>query len=83
VTPETVTRALSMHDNSSQLISIDNKDYVQLVRKDELITLEELEKRYISYLYKKTGANKSKTAYLLGISERTLYRKMKQYDIDF
>ncbi|KAA3657444.1 MAG: hypothetical protein DWQ10_13240, partial [Calditrichaeota bacterium] len=31
----------------------------------------------------KTGGNKRKAAVLLEISERTLYRKIKEYDLPF
>jgi len=82
VTPEIVNRALSMHDNYSKIKQYYESDFVELVEKDSLITLEELEKRYIKYVFKSTGYNKAKSAYILGISERTLYRKMKQYGFD-
>ena len=49
---------------------------------DEQIPLEELEKRYIRYVYLKTSRNKVKTAEILGIDRKTLYNKLAKYGID-
>lgn len=48
---------------------------------NSIVTLEELEKKYIIYCLKKTGINKKETARLLGISEKTLYNKIHKYKI--
>jgi len=48
---------------------------------DETPTLEELEKKYIQMVYQKTGGKKEKTAQILGINRRTLYRKQKEYGL--
>jgi DNA-binding NtrC family response regulator len=45
-------------------------------------SLEAMEKEYIKMILKKTGGHKSKTASILGMDRRTLYRKLKKYDID-
>ena len=44
-------------------------------------TLEDMERQAISEALKQTGRNRRKTAKLLGIGERTLYRKLKQYGL--
>jgi DNA-binding NtrC family response regulator len=44
-----------------------------------LIPLDELEKRYIQFVLTKTGGKKDKTAQILGINRRTLYRKEREY----
>jgi two-component system response regulator HydG len=44
-------------------------------------SLEHLEKRAIRETLKLTGGNREKTANLLGIGERTLYRKLKEYGL--
>lgn len=49
---------------------------------NEQITLEELEKRYIRYVYQKTMRNKVKTAEILGIDRKTLYSKLARYEIE-
>ena len=43
--------------------------------------LEEIEKYYIAETLKLTGGNREEAARLLGIGERTLYRKIKEYGI--
>ncbi len=43
--------------------------------------LEEVEKYYIAETLKLTGGNREEAAKLLGIGERTLYRKIKEYGI--
>jgi transcriptional regulator with PAS, ATPase and Fis domain len=49
---------------------------------DELPTLEEAEKQLISRALQQFDGNRRKTAKALGISERTLYRKLKDIDED-
>jgi DNA-binding NtrC family response regulator len=49
---------------------------------EEGISLETVEKEYIKMILKKTRGHKSKTAAILGMDRRTLYRKLKKYDID-
>ncbi|MFG0251847.1 MAG: helix-turn-helix domain-containing protein [Phycisphaerales bacterium JB038] len=43
--------------------------------------MDQLEKRAIRETLKLTGGNREKTAKLLGIGERTLYRKLKEYGL--
>jgi DNA-binding NtrC family response regulator len=45
----------------------------------ELPPLEELERRYITFVLEKTGSRKEKAAQILGINRRTLYRKEREY----
>ena len=49
---------------------------------NELPTLEEAEKQLISQALKRFDGNRRRTAEALGISERTLYRKLKDLDED-
>lgn len=46
---------------------------------EDLPTLEQLEKRYMELVLEKTGHRKEKTAQILGINRRTLYRKEREY----
>ena len=46
---------------------------------NESITLKELEKRYISILLHRFGGHRAKVAKVLQISERNLYRKLREY----
>lgn len=48
----------------------------------ELVSLEELEKRYLLRVLKETGNNKVRAAKLLGIDRRTLYRMAERFAID-
>jgi len=45
------------------------------------IDLAELEKRAIRETLKLTEGNREKAAAMLGIGERTLYRKLKEYGL--
>ena len=49
---------------------------------EELPTLEEAEKQLISQALERFDGNRRKTSEALGISERTLYRKLKDIDED-
>ena len=66
-------------------ISVSNIDdaYISGL-KDEAIgemTMNELEKEMIEKYLKKFKNNRRKTAEALNISERTLYRKIKEYNV--
>jgi DNA-binding NtrC family response regulator len=45
-----------------------------------VVTLEELEKRYILRVLTLMGGNKSQAAQVLGVDRRTLYRKLARFD---
>lgn len=46
----------------------------------QVLTLQELEKRYIERVLKAVGDNKTRAAKLLGLDRRTLYRKLERYE---
>jgi two-component system response regulator HydG len=48
---------------------------------EELVSLEEVEKRYILKVMQAAGGNKSLAAQTLGVSRRTLYRKLGEYGL--
>ncbi len=58
-----------------------NNTELNTVRINEIIPLGELEKEAILKALNFTNGNKRKAAKLLNISERTLYRKLNEYDI--
>ncbi len=45
------------------------------------VSLNELEKQAIADTLAKTGNNRERAAKILGIGERTLYRKIKEYNL--
>lgn len=45
-------------------------------------TLEELERQHILRVLEETGGNRERAAAILGISARTLYRKLREYERD-
>ncbi|HYG08591.1 MAG TPA: sigma-54 dependent transcriptional regulator [Pyrinomonadaceae bacterium] len=45
-------------------------------------TLEELERQHIIRVLEETGGNRERAAIVLGISARTLYRKLREYEED-
>jgi DNA-binding NtrC family response regulator len=47
----------------------------------DLPPLEEMERRYLVHVLKATRGNKAKTAEILGIDRRTLYRKAEKYKL--
>ena len=60
-------------------------DYVEAVAypsTDDNLSLEEKEKEMISKALDKNKGRRKKAAEALGISERTLYRKIKQYELE-
>ena len=66
-------------------IAIDNHSEIQNSNKnievDEVIPISKLERQAIEKALEFTRGNKRKAAKLLDISERTLYRKLKEFDI--
>jgi two-component system response regulator HydG len=45
----------------------------------EIVTMDELERRYIARVLSLVGGNKSRAAQVLGFDRRTLYRKLERY----
>jgi two-component system response regulator HydG len=66
--PETIRRYRKSHI----LIASENPS--------ELVTLEEVERRYILRVLEATAGNKTKAAAILGVDRRTLYRKFEGSD---
>ncbi len=63
-----------MIQNSEQ-----NEIHIEVLQEDR--TLEEIERETIARTLDKYYGSKRKTAQALGMSERTLYRKIKEYDL--
>ena len=52
------------------------------VKIDAELTVDEMEKQMIVQALEKTGGNRTKAAEKLGISRRTLHRKLNEYEIN-
>ncbi len=50
---------------------------------EEIVTIEELERRYVLRVLSLVGGNKSRAAQVLGFDRRTLYRKLERYHSGF
>jgi len=75
-------RVLSDPNNLNQINDIDNiKKLINENRIGEL-GINELEKELIVKTLEKFNNNRRKTSKVLGLSERTLYRKINQYNIE-
>ena len=48
---------------------------------DGFPTLDEVERQHIMRVYESTAGNKSKTAKILGMNRKTLYRKLTRYGV--
>lgn len=48
----------------------------------DLPNLDQLEKRYLMHVLEKTGGNRTRTAEILGVDRRTLYRMAERFGID-
>jgi DNA-binding NtrC family response regulator len=49
--------------------------------RDDLVPLDEAERRHIVSVLQATGGNQTQAAFILGIERKTLARKLKRYDI--
>jgi DNA-binding NtrC family response regulator len=68
-------------DDDAPYVIRDQDSYDDAVVIEENLSLEEMEKQYISKALLKHGGRRRDAAKELGISERTLYRKIKEYDL--
>ncbi len=49
---------------------------------DEILTLDEVDRRYIGRVIALLGGNKSRAADMLGVDRRTLYRRLEKYEAE-
>lgn len=71
-------------DDLPEKISLFKNDYIMLGAEDpmELISMEEMERRYIMHVLNRTDGNRSLTARILQVDRKTLYRKLQNYEAD-
>lgn len=77
--PETHQVEVVQIPQSSSIES--NFDYAETIEEDENLSLQEKEIEMIKKSLEKNNGKRKLAAKELGISERTLYRKIKQYDL--
>lgn len=53
-------------------------EFVEIIEGEKVLTLEEMEQKYIELVLKRNNGSRKKTAEELNISERTLYRKLNK-----
>ena len=63
-------------------ITQESSKFEQVIEVEESLSLEEREKELITKALKKHRGKRKQAALDLGISERTLYRKIKEYDLN-
>ncbi|MCA0233406.1 MAG: helix-turn-helix domain-containing protein [Bacteroidetes bacterium] len=79
-----------MSNNTPNIIQISPYDSIENevvdisheTAEDESLSLEHKEKEMIVKALQRSAGKRKYAAQALGISERTLYRKIKQYDIE-
>ncbi len=57
-------------------------EYVELEREQENLNLSDISRQMLEKALERNGGNRKKAAKELGISDRTLYRRLKQYGMD-
>ena len=77
-----VQSGMPKHDESSHLIINEPQSYTTHETIDESLSLADKEKELIVKALKKHRNRRRDAATDLGISERTLYRKIKEYDLE-
>jgi two-component system response regulator HydG len=72
ITAEDLPEKVRAHQPTAELVSNDPA---------ELVSMEEVERRYIGRILEATGGNKTQAAQILGFDRATLYRKLERYGI--
>ncbi len=73
----------STNETNSYLKTTDNNfDYAEEIEEEETLSLIDKELELIKKALERNNGKRKAAAHELGISERTLYRKIKQFDID-
>jgi DNA-binding NtrC family response regulator len=74
LTVEDLPKNIRAYHSSHVLLGSDNPT--------ELVSLEEVERRYILHVLKSVGGNQTHAARILGLNRKTLYRKLQQYGLE-
>ena len=71
----------NVYETSDAPVIVDKQAYADMEVVENNLSLEDMEKEYISKALKKYNGRRREAATELGISERTLYRKIKYYGL--
>ena len=72
---------LSAEDLPEKIASIRSPSFLPSTgESDEILTLDEIDRRYIDRAIKLLDGNKARAATLLGLDRRTLYRRLEKYE---
>jgi len=82
INPIMIESGRGIQDDEDEEDIYDVEDISHETQEDESLSLEKKEKEMIIMALKKNNNKRKYAARDLGISERTLYRKIKQYEID-
>ena len=74
------TAILSLPENRKPNL-VDDYDFAEEIQEEETLSLHEKEIELIKKSLERNSGRRKAAAEELGISERTLYRKIKQYDL--
>jgi two-component system response regulator HydG len=72
--PDDLPERIRDYRRSEMIVALDNPA--------ELVSMEELERRYILRVLEAVGGNKTAAARILGFERKTLYRKLEHFDLD-
>jgi len=74
------TNQIIVEDLPEKIRAYQNNDlFIAGNNPSELVSIDEIEKRYILHVFKTLGENRSLTARTLGLDRKTLYRKLQKY----
>lgn len=76
ITPVTPITPLSDFEDA------DAEEYIEPTPEQESLNLSELSRQMLEKALERNNGNRKKAAQELGISDRTLYRRLKQYGLD-
>ena len=82
-----IERALILEDKDTLLPRcfpwlMDYKQVKNITNNHKIYSLEELETQHIKRVLQETRGHKGRTANLLGIDRKTLYKKIKRYGLE-
>ena len=68
--------------NSPALVDAEAEEYIEPEKEPENLNLNDLGKQMLEKALERNNGNRKKAALELGISDRTLYRRLKQYGLE-